>query len=188
MTELVLAEQKGALLRLTLNRPEKANALNRAMRQALIDHLQAAAKDEALRALVITGTGIRAFCAGADLKEPGGLGDETWETLAAALAGVPVLTVAAINGHCIGGGLTLALGCDLRLAVPQASFGYPVLRNKVLPGQIDAARLRALPRPRADIGFALVRHQGDGRGSAALGPRRSPDSAGVPGRGACRDL
>jgi len=147
MTNNVLAERNGGLLRVTLNRPEKANALNRAMREALTGHFRAAAEDPGLRALVITGAGEKAFCAGADLKEPGGLEDDSWDEMSAALSALPQFAVAMINGPCIGGGLSLALGCDMRLAVPRAIFSYPVLRNGLLPGSIDAERLRALLGP-----------------------------------------
>ncbi len=149
--ELVGVERQGSLWRVTLSRPEKANALTRAMLHRLHEIFLAAASDGALRALTITGSGERAFCGGADLSElsrdPEDPKDAIWDVMAEALASLPVLTLALINGACIGGGMSLALGCDIRASVPQAIFAYPVLRNGLLPGRQDSARLHALIGP-----------------------------------------
>lgn len=146
---LILTQRDGGVLTVTINRPGKANSLTTEMLVMLRDVFRAAATDDTLRVMLITGAGDRVFCAGADLNT---LYDETdgpdpWTEMALALHAVPVLTIAAINGPCMGGGLTLALGCDIRLAVPNARFSYPVLKNNVLPGQYDVDRLRALIGP-----------------------------------------
>ncbi len=146
---LIQTLREGTLLTVTINRANKANALTTEMLVALRDIFRATAHDDTLRAVLITGAGGRVFCAGADLNT---LYDETagpdpWDEMAHALRAVPVLTLAAINGPCMGGGLTLALGCDIRIAVPKARFSYPVLKNSVLPGQYDVDRLRALTGP-----------------------------------------
>jgi enoyl-CoA hydratase/carnithine racemase len=146
---LILTQRDGGVLTVTINRPGKANSLTTEMLVLLRDVVRDAATDDTLRAMLITGAGDRVFCAGADLNT---LYDETdgpdpWTEMALALHAVPVLTIAAINGPCMGGGLTLALGCDIRLAVPNARFSYPVLKNNVLPGQYDVDRLRALIGP-----------------------------------------
>ena len=148
-TDLIVAEREGALLRVTINRPTKANSLTSEMLVALRDIFRAAASDADLRALIVTGAGERVFCAGADLNTlyDAQAGPDPWTEMAAALHAVPVPTIAAINGPCMGGGLTLALGCDMRLAVPEARFSYPVLKNNVLPGQYDVDRLKALIGP-----------------------------------------
>lgn len=149
--DLILAQRDQATLKIVLNRPEKANALTREMLQQLTELFDLAAEDDDLRVLTIEGAGERAFCGGADLQQfidTGEAGDdEFWEELSDALAAVPFLTLAKINGACIGGALSLALGCDVRMAVPDAVFGYPVLRNGVFPTRQDGRRLEALVGP-----------------------------------------
>lgn len=147
--ELILSQRQGACRTVTINRPEKANSLTNEMLLALGRAFREAAGDDALRAVIVTGSGERVFCAGADLNT---LHDEVegpdpWGEMVAALRSIPVLTLAAINGPCMGGGLSLALGCDIRVSVPEARFSYPVLKNNVLPGQHDVDRLRALVGP-----------------------------------------
>jgi len=148
-TDLIRAKREGALLTVTINRPDKANSLTTDMLISLRDIFRAAASDDTLHALLITGAGERVFCAGADLNTlyDDLDGPDPWDEMARALHAVPVPTIAAINGPCMGGGLTLALGCDMRLAVPEARFSYPVLKNNVLPGQYDVDRLQALIGP-----------------------------------------
>lgn len=144
--DLILSQRDGACLTVTINRPAKANSLTAEMLRGLRDVFRSAAQDDTLRSVVITGAGERVFCAGADLTT---LYDDTegpdpWDEMARALHALPILTIAAINGPCMGGGLTLALGCDIRVCVPDARFAYPVLKNNVLPGQYDVDRLQAL--------------------------------------------
>ncbi len=150
-SDRIVCERHQGMLKVTLNRPEKANALSRDMLVRLHEVFTAAAEDADLRAMTITGAGERAFCGGADLaelsKQPDDPKAAIWDEVARALEQLPILTVAMINGACIGGALTLALGCDIRIAVPQATFAYPVLRNGLLPGAVDSARLRALIGP-----------------------------------------
>jgi len=111
----------------TLDRPP-VNALDRAARRALLDLIAEVERDETLRCLVLTGAG-RTFCAGADLREEEALGPEDagdfFGEFGRILAGFPSLRVpviAAVNGGCLGGGLELALTCDLRIASAEASF------------------------------------------------------------------
>ena len=146
---LILTQRDGGLLTVTINRPGKANSLTTEMLVALRDIFDDAAQDDALRALVITGAGDRVFCAGADLNTlyDEQDGPDPWEDMARALHGLRILTVAVINGPCMGGGLTLALGCDIRISAPEARFAYPVLKNNVLPGQYDVDKLQALIGP-----------------------------------------
>ena len=148
-SEHILCHSDGACLTVTINRPQKANALTPEMLRALRDAFLSAARDETLRAVILTGAGERVFCAGADLTT---LHDQTdgpdpWEDMALALRAIPVPTLAAINGPCMGGGLTLALSCDMRICVDAARFAYPVLKNNVLPAQYDVDRLKALIGP-----------------------------------------
>ncbi|MEM7074219.1 MAG: enoyl-CoA hydratase/isomerase family protein [Pseudomonadota bacterium] len=147
--DLILSQRRDASLTVTLNRPAKANAVTSQMLIGLRDIFRAAAGDDGLRAVTLTGAGDRVFCAGADLAtlHDDTAGPDLWTEMAEALHAIPVLTMAAINGPCMGGGLTLALGCDIRVSVPEARFAYPVLGNGVLPGQYDVDRLRALVGP-----------------------------------------
>ncbi|GLP85037.1 enoyl-CoA hydratase/isomerase family protein [Tritonibacter mobilis] len=133
------------LLTLRLNRPDKANALTPEMLEQLIEIVQGA---RAARALILTGTG-KVFSAGADLDaaKAGLATSPLWEELSAALAGLPCLKVAALNGTLAGGANGMALACDIRIAVPTAKVFYPVMQLGYLPQPSDAARMRALIGP-----------------------------------------
>src|SRR5262245_32533491 len=133
MSELLI-ENRGALRILTMNRPEKRNALNVALSEALLANLRAAERHESVRALVLTGAGP-AFCAGADLSEFKDLTPEnarlveTRAELTMDLHGIfsrmskPIVT--AINGSAMGGGAGLALAGDIALMASTAKLGYP---------------------------------------------------------------
>lgn len=140
-------EQDGRCCTLRLQRPGKANALTRAMLTALRDGAETAAAAGST-VLILTGEG-HVFSAGADLQEmQAGLGTAPeWETLSAALAAFPGLTIAALNGTLAGGAMGMALACDLRIAVPGAQFFYPVMRLGYRPQPSDPARLAALVGP-----------------------------------------
>jgi enoyl-CoA hydratase len=142
---MIEVSQTEGLWVVTLRRPEKANALTRDMLQALADAVDRAATG---RALILTGEG-RVFSAGADLDQArAGLAtDPLWEVLSSRIASLPGLTIAALNGTLAGGAMGMALACDLRLAVPAASFFYPVMRLGYLPQPSDPARLAALVGP-----------------------------------------
>ena len=144
---MIELSQTGAVLTLTLNRPEKANSLTRAM-LGQIDEIVAGAVDGGARALVLTGVG-KVFSAGADLDEArAGLAtDPIWESLSGRLAALPCLTIAALNGTLAGGAFGMALACDLRIAVPGAKFFYPVMKLGFLPQPSDPGRLAALVGP-----------------------------------------
>jgi len=130
----------------TLDRPDKANALTAAMLGDIADI--AAAAQGAARVLVLTGAGAT-FSAGADMAaaRAGLATDPVWERASAAIARLDALTVAALNGTLAGGAFGLALACDLRLAVPEARFFYPVMKLGFLPQPSDPARLVALVGP-----------------------------------------
>ena len=132
---------------LTVDRPEKANSLTGAMLQDLIDHLTRLRESDC-RALVLTGTG-KVFSAGADLDEArAGLATSgLWDQLSSLMAAMPCLTIAALNGTLAGGAFGVVLGCDIRLAVPQAKFFYPVMKLGFLPQPADPPRLKALVGP-----------------------------------------
>lgn len=139
---MISVTQTGGCLTITINRPDKANALTQAMLSKLADTVLAATDP----VLVLTGAG-RVFSAGADLDEVkcGTLATSPeWERLSAAVARFDGLTIAALNGSCAGGALGMVLACDLRIAVPAARFFYPVMKMGVLPQPSDPARLRKL--------------------------------------------
>lgn len=143
---MIRLDDQGRLAILTLDRPDKANALTRAMLDALGDHL--AGLQGRADALILTGAGP-VFSAGADLDEArAGLAtDPVWDRVSGALAAFPGLTVAALNGTLAGGAFGLALACDIRLAVPGARFFYPVMKLGYLPQPADPGRLAALAGP-----------------------------------------
>lgn len=134
----------GALRIITLNRPEKANALTHDMLAGLL----AAFDAPAARAIVLTGAG-KVFSAGADLDaaRAGLATDPIWQQLSARIAALPCLTITALNGTVAGGAFGMVLACDIRLSVPQAQFFYPVMRLGYLPQPGDPARLTALIGP-----------------------------------------
>lgn len=133
----------------TLQRPDKANALTEGMLAQLCDTVRSVSDDKAVSALILTGEG-KTFSAGADLEEVrhGTLATcPLWEKLSAAIAESPILTIAALNGSLAGGAMGMVLACDIRLSVPDARFFYPVLKMGVLPQPSDPGRLAALVGP-----------------------------------------
>ena len=147
----------------TLNRPDKANSLTEAMLADLVSVMQSA---EEARAVILTGAG-KVFSAGADIEAArAGLAlSPLWEELSGAIAALPGVTVAALNGTLAGGAMGMALACDLRIAVPQAKFFYPVMTLGFLPQPSDP-----VPHGRPD---RTVAYQAD--------PARRPENRG--GRG-----
>ncbi len=143
---MVDLEKEGGLWIATINRPEKANSLTRAMLEDLAGIAESARG--AARAFILTGAG-RVFSAGADLDEArAGLAtDPVWERLSGAIAALPCLTIAALNGTLAGGAFGMALACDIRLCVPEAEFFYPVMKLGFLPQPSDPARLAAIAGP-----------------------------------------
>jgi len=151
MTEtLLLDEPDTGIARVALDRPGAMHAINTRMAEELRDTFAAfgtrAAAD--LRAVILTGTGDRAFCAGADLKERDGMTDEAWraqhlvfEAAAAAIANCPAPLLAAVNGAALGGGCELALACDFIVAADTARFGQPEVMRGIMPGLGATQRL-----------------------------------------------
>lgn len=149
--ENVLVGDENAVRWITINRPAKLNALNRALVAELGDAVAAAGADSAVRAVVITGAGEKAFVAGADIAEFVGLspadaqamaraGQAVFETVAA--LSKPVL--AAVNGFALGGGCELALACHMRVASTTARFGQPEGKLGLIPGYGGTQRLARL--------------------------------------------
>jgi enoyl-CoA hydratase/carnithine racemase len=141
----------------TIDGDARRNAISRAMLRELSGHLARAADKAQLRCVVLTGAGDRAFCAGADLKERASMTDADVHAfhreLREALEGIersPRVFLAAINGAALGGGLELALACDLRIAAQHAEMGLPEVSLGIIPGGGATARLpRAVGAARA---------------------------------------
>jgi len=146
---------------LTLARPDASNARNQRMRQELTTLYNHLARDPEVRVVVLTGAGERAFCAGMDLKEVGE--PETPLDRRARLrsardieqlAALPKPTVAAINGVALGGGMEMALACDLRVIADEASVGFPEIVHGLIPGGGATQRLPRLVGP--EVAFELL--------------------------------
>lgn len=144
---MIRVEDRAGARLLVLDRADKANALTQNMLAAL-DAAVAQAAADGVAVLVLTGAG-RVFSAGADLEGMAqGLGHAPeWEVLSRRIAAYPGLTIAALNGTLAGGAFSMALACDLRVAVPGAEFFYPVMKRGYLPQPSDPARLAALVGP-----------------------------------------
>lgn len=145
---MIRVAREARLWTITLDRAEKANSLTGAMLQELAEVAEAAAKAE-IMALILTGAGDKVFSAGADLDEArAGLATSPlWERVSGAIAALPCLTIAALNGTLAGGAFGMALACDLRVAVPGARFFYPVAKLGFLPQPSDPGRMVALMGP-----------------------------------------
>jgi len=131
----------------TIDRQDKANSLTGAMLREIADAAERAATEGA-RVFVLRGEG-KVFSAGADLDEArAGLAtDPVWERLSGAIAALPCLSIAALNGTLAGGAMGMVLACDLRIAVPSAKFFYPVMKLGFLPQPSDPGRMAALIGP-----------------------------------------
>jgi enoyl-CoA hydratase/carnithine racemase len=147
-SELLRVERLGAAALVTLNRPEKRNALSIELRVLLAEALEALGVGQTVSAIGLTGAGS-AFCAGMDMTQFGGDADhrrrlaETSIRAFTALARCPKPTIALVNGPALGGGFALALTCDVRIAAPEARFGFPELGRAIPPSYAAAAS--ALP-------------------------------------------
>lgn len=143
-------EKKGDLGYLTLNRPDVLNVFNRGMLEELQELFTDTLKDEPIKALIINGAG-RAFCAGADIEEMWELDrvksmefSEQGQKIMNALENLPFLTIAAVHGYALGGGLELALACDFIYSARTATFGLPEATLGLIPGFGGTQRLPRL--------------------------------------------
>ena len=148
--ETLLLERRGRVAVITINRPQKLNALNiqtRAEGAAALDELR---DDNEIRVVVITGAGEKAFVAGADIAEFEGRTAVTQRdvmtarSLFTAVDTFPKPVIAMINGFCLGGGCELALSCDIRVASETARFGQPEINLGIIPGGGGTQRLTRL--------------------------------------------
>jgi enoyl-CoA hydratase len=155
--ENLLVEDREGVAWLTVNRPQKLNALNRSTLSDLDTAVVAAGTDDGIKAMVITGAGDKAFVAGADISELNNLGPV--EAKEFALRGQSIFSrierqqkpvIAAVNGFALGGGCELAMSCHLRVASSNAVFGQPEVKLGLIPGYAGTQRLpRLVGRGRA---------------------------------------
>lgn len=153
MTDELLVEKRGVTLRLTLNRPERHNALNRGMTDALVATLGDAADDPDIRAVVLTGAGERTFCSGADLKEGARMfrsedGSNPIGNVLRAIQDCEKPVIARVNGAALAGGFGLVAACDLAYAADHARFGLPEIRVGIFPMMIATRLLHQVPERR----------------------------------------
>ena len=148
--ETILVERREHVAIITINRPEKRNALNiqtRAEGAAVLDQLR---EDESVRVVIFTGAGDKAFIAGADIAEFAGRTALSQRAIMLerglfnAIDTFPKPVMAMVNGYCLGGGCELALACDIRIASETASFGQPEINLGIIPGGGGTQRLTRL--------------------------------------------
>ncbi len=150
--QTVLFEVRDQIAWVTFNRPESMNAINRQMTREIIEACRQAEEDGGIRVAIFTGAGERAFSAGMDLKERAETSfspierrnqklTQTIHTQSRAIAAMTKPTIAAIRGYCVGGGLEMALACDMRVAAEDAKLGLTEVRRGLIPGAGGTQRL-----------------------------------------------
>ncbi|MFQ6015191.1 MAG: enoyl-CoA hydratase/isomerase family protein [Anaerolineae bacterium] len=152
--DVVLYQKSDYIATITLNRPEARNALNPQLLEELNDALRTAQRDEGVRVVILTGAGDKAFCAGGDVA---GLGADvnpveghyarqSYVEFFQVMARLGKPTLAAVNGHALGGGLGLVLACDLAVAAERATFGTPEINVGLFPMMVMASLFRNVGR------------------------------------------
>jgi len=157
MSEVILEEREGRVAILTINRPDKLNALNQQVRDDMLEILGRLEKDDGIGVVVITGAGEKSFIAGADIGEFEGRSpfDQRramrFPRIFDVMSKFSKPVIAMINGFCLGGGCELAMSCDLRIAADNARFGQPEIKLGLIPGGGGTQRLPRL----VGVGHAL---------------------------------
>src|SRR5687768_7327551 len=148
--QTITVEKRGKVAVLTINRPDKLNALNKQVHTEGVAALDELRRDESVRVLVITGAGAKSFIAGADISEFSGQTPVTQrnlfheKTFFNSIDSFPKPTIAMVNGFCLGGGNELALACDLRVCSENARFSQPEINLGIMPGGGGTQRLTRL--------------------------------------------
>ena len=174
--ENILREDREGVAFVTVNRPDKLNALNNATIGELLHCFEALSLDEQVRAVILTGSGEKAFVAGADISELAQQTSITARPLALrgqrlmnTVEACPKPVIAAVNGYALGGGLELALACDLRVATAAAKLGQPEITLANLPGWGGTQRLPRLVGEGAAKDLILTGRLVDAAEAHALG-------------------
>jgi enoyl-CoA hydratase len=151
MYKTLTYEKKENIGFLTINRPEKLNAISNELISELKKLLDEIENDEEMRVLIITGAGDKAFVAGADIKElvdrdasQGRRVSKERQEIFSRIENLPVPVIAAVNGYALGGGLELALACSIRICSEKAQFGAPEVKLGIIPGDGGTQRLPRL--------------------------------------------
>jgi len=151
MYKTLIYEKKENIGLLTINRPEKMNAISRELTSELKKLLDEIEEDEELRVLVITGAGDKAFVAGADINElvdreakMGRRVSKERQEIFSRIENLHIPVIAAVNGYALGGGLELALACSIRICSDKAQFGAPEIKLGIIPGDGGTQRLPRL--------------------------------------------
>ncbi len=151
----LLYEKKGNIAYITLNRPEAMNAINSEMWNALADAWISVRDDPEVWTAIVTGAGEKAFCTGADLKEMGAAFAEAIKSGKPPVVPIPYVTpmrglqvwkpfIAAVNGMALGGGLELAMACDIRVAAEHVRLGVPEVKQGLIPGMSGTQKIPRL--------------------------------------------
>jgi enoyl-CoA hydratase len=173
--ETLLVERQDRVAFITINRPEKRNALTVKTREEGADALEELADDDSVRVVIFTGAGDKAFIAGADISEFAGRTSVEQRSvmlgrsLFTAIDSFPKPVIAMINGYCLGGGNELAMACDLRIASETASFGQPEINLGIIPGGGGTQRLTRLVGEGKAMELILTGDIIDARTAALLG-------------------
>lgn len=175
MSDVLLTEDKEGIRVLTMNRPERRNALSPDLVQTLVVKLREADDDKTVRAIVLTGAGDKAFCAGGDLGAPSGEGflgmhedRGGFAELLVTFRRMKTPVVAAVNGMALGGGFGLVLACDLAVCASDAQLGTPEVQRGLFPMMIARLIYEQLPRKAANA-LVLFGEKIDGARAAELG-------------------
>ncbi len=150
-SDCLITKRDGGIFYLTLNRPEKLNALNKELFEDLKRFVDLVETDKTVRVLIITGTGDKAFCVGADLKERQGMNEKDIlvrmdfvHRLYQRIENLSFPVITAINGLALGGGMELALVSDFRLAEEHVTVGFPEVDLAIIPGNGGTQRIQKL--------------------------------------------
>ncbi len=163
MYENLLFEKKGNVAIVTVNRPEKLNALNDATITELGKVFEEVKNDDEIYVAILTGAGEKAFVAGADIKELNAMNVVGGEAMSAkgqavfnAIENLGKPVIAAVNGYALGGGCELAMACHIRLASDKAVFGQPEVNLGIIPGYGGTQRLARLVNPGRALEYILT--------------------------------